>query len=270
MKVHAAKIGWRILTIMLIAVCLFSGVRLIKYHLSSLSDQKTNEDLQRVFHSADDTLIKEKIETESEPADEKTIQSYQYIAGSVLPSLKNLLYQNHDLVGWLQIPGGIVDLPVVYRDNSYYLTHDFYGRKSDGGTLFLDEKHPFLADTQYLVIHGHNMQDGSMFGLLAHYRRKGYMEKHPTVILSTLYREDKYEVIGVLEVPVDPQKEGYVPYIGMRKFSSEEQFDSFMDMVKENALYWKKGAVIDSSDAFLALSTCYEEMRVVVMCRRKS
>ena len=96
------------------------------------------------------------------------------------------------------------------------------------------------------------------------------MEKHPTVILNTLYRQEKYEVIGVLEVPIDAKKEGYVPYIGMRNFESAQQFDGFIEMIRENALYWKKSTEIKSTDALMALSTCYEDNRVVVMCRRIS
>ncbi len=46
---------------------------------------------------------------------------------------------NRDTVGWISI-SGVVDLPVVWRDNSYYLNHDFQGQKSGAGTLFLDKK----------------------------------------------------------------------------------------------------------------------------------
>ena len=54
------------------------------------------------------------------------------------------------------------------------------------GTLFLDEFHPLRETTQHLLIHGHNMKDGSMFGLLTHYRQPLYWQKHPFISLSTL------------------------------------------------------------------------------------
>lgn len=87
-------------------------------------------------------------------------------------------------MAWLRIPD-VVSLPVVCRDNTYYLNHDFFGRESDSGTLFLDEAHSLEYGTQYMVIHGHNMYDGSMFGLLSHYRKSGYggapngLSEHP-------------------------------------------------------------------------------------------
>ena len=128
--------------------------------------------------------------------------------------------------------------------------------------------HSFAEDTQYLVIHGHNWHDGSMFGTLSHYRREGYLEAHPTVYLYTLYRLEEYEVVGVLCVPGDAQREGYVPYVGLRKFQSEEQFFDFVGILRENALHWKSGAELMPDDALMALSTCHEEDRIVVICRR--
>jgi len=197
------------------------------------------------------------------------LKAYQYIGNTVLPELEVMLEKNPDTVLWLHIPGGVVNLPVVYRDNTYYLDRDFYGRRSGSGTLFLDEAHPFASDTQYMVVHGHNMYDGSMFGFVSHYRRAGYMEEHPTVYLSTLYRQEEYEVIGVLELPVSVAREGYVAYTGTRKFGSLEQFYGFAASIRENALFWKEDAEMNPTDSLLALSTCYEDERIVVMCRRE-
>lgn len=91
--------------------------------------------------------------------------SFHKTSGDVLPDMMDLLGRNPDTVGWIGI-SGIVHLPVVYRDNAYYLTHDFDGKRNDSGALFLDQGTPVTAQTQNLLIHGHSMYDGSMFGLL--------------------------------------------------------------------------------------------------------
>lgn len=114
------------------------------------------------------------------------------------------------------------------------------GAQSASGTLFLDEAHPLEADTQYLVVHGHNMYDGSMFARLTHYRRRAYMEEHPTVDLTTLYRQESYEVVGALRVPGSYKSDGYVAYTGVRKFSSPERFYGFVRSIRERALYWRE------------------------------
>ena len=143
------------------------------------------------------------------------------------------------------------------------------GAQSASGTLFLDEAHPLEADTQYLVVHGHNMYDGSMFARLTHYRRRAYMEEHPTVFLTTLYRQESYEVVGALRVPGSYKSDGYVAYTGTQKFSSPERFYGFARSIRERALYWREGAELLPGDALLALSTCYQEdERIVVICRR--
>ena len=275
------RIDWRrfLPTIILVAVFLYATVSLVLYGIRSISTKHANEELQAMYEKAMETP---NAETPTlEPADTPTLtpeptatpkpellSSYQYIGNTILPEAAEMLEKNPDTVAWIHIPGGVVNLPVVYRDNTYYLDHNFYGKKSDSGTLFLDEAHPLAYDTQYMVIHGHNMYDGSMFGLLSHYRKSGYMEKHPTVYLNTLYRQEEYEVIGVLYLPIAVQSEGYVPYVGTRKFRSLDQFYGFAENIRENALHWKDGAEMLPSDAFLALSTCYEDYRIVVMCRR--
>lgn len=277
------RIDWRrfLPTLLFAAVFLYASVNLVQYAIRSVSTKRTNEELQNIYEKAMETALPETTALEPESTPIMTLEptatpkpelldTYQYIGDTIPSESAEMLKKNPDTVAWLRIPG-VVSLPVVYRDNTYYLDHDFYGKSNSGGTLFLDEAHPFAYDTQYMVIHGHNMHDGSMFGLLTHYRRKGYMEEHSTVYLNTLYRKEKYAVVGVLCVPSDVQSEEYVPYVGTRKFQSLEHFNAFTGNIRKNALYWKDGAEILPSDALLALSTCYkDDYRIVVMCRRVS
>lgn len=39
-------------------------------------------------------------------------------------------------------------------------------------------------------------------------------------------------------------------------------------MLRAHAMRWKEGDELLPTDALLALSTCYEDKRVVVLCRR--
>jgi len=270
--------------LVLLAVFVYASVSLIRYAANSRAVRQTNEALQAIYEEGRsvDAVQTAALRTNApEPAERPYIPgqapaatpepqlpgSYQYIGNIILPELYEMHSRNPDTVAWLRIPG-VVDLPVVYRDNYFYLDHDFYGRSSSSGAIFLDEAHPFAEDTQYMVVHGHDMFDGSMFGRVAHYRTRSFMEQHPTVYWATLYRQEEYEVIAVLDLPVSVQSEGYVPYTGSRKFRDAGHFYSFARNIREHALYWKEGAEMLPEDALLALSTCYEERRVVVMCRR--
>lgn len=73
--------------------------------------------------------------------------------------------------------------------------------------------------------------------------------------LNTLYRQEEYQVIGVLYLPIFVQSEGYVPYIGTRKFRLLNQFYGFAENIRENAMYWADSTEMLPNDAFLALST---------------
>ena len=66
-------------------------------------------------------------------------------------------------IGWLRVEGTNIDYPVVqYKDNEYYLSHDFNNNYNSAGWIFMDY-HNKLND-QNIVIYGHHRRDGSMFG----------------------------------------------------------------------------------------------------------
>lgn len=191
---------------------------------------------------------------------------FHVTAGDMLPEFKSLYQKNSDLVGWVTIPG-VVDLPVVYRNNTYYLDKDFNKNSSKSGTLFLDEHHPLKSTTQHLVIHGHNMNDGSMFGLLAHYKSKSYIREHGVVTLKTLYQEETYAIFAVAVTPENTKAEGFIPYIGMDSFDTEKSFNYLIDKVKAGALY-ELYLDVQPTDALLTLSTCIDDDRLLIVCRR--
>lgn len=72
---------------------------------------------------------------------------------------------NPDVVGWIQIPGTVVNYPVYQADdNDYYLHHNADGATSFGGQVFLDclSSAPGLVDAQS-VLYGHHLRNGTMF-----------------------------------------------------------------------------------------------------------
>lgn len=265
------------LMLVLIAAFLYGAINLISYGIRSAKTRATNAQLEEMYLSAgEEAATPDEAEPDTATPGEAEpiapvyalLDEYQYFGNRMQPDIKKLYDENGDTIAWLRIPG-VVSLPVVYRDNTYYLDHDFYGKKNKGGTLFLDEAHMFASDTQYLVVHGHNMTDGTMFGLLSHYRRKDYMQEHPTVYFNTLFRNEEYRVVGVFLTPDSPENKEYVAFTGNRKFRSLEQFESFAETIYSNSLTWAEGEQLLPTDSILALSTCYgEDDRIVVVCKR--
>lgn len=76
---------------------------------------------------------------------------------------------NPDVVGWLQVPGTIVNYPVFQTtDNDFYLHHAPDRSESIGGSVFMDCENtaPGMIDSQ-TIVYGHHMRNGSQFKQIA-------------------------------------------------------------------------------------------------------
>ena len=184
----------------------------------------------------------------------------------ILADMQKLARENPDTVGWIGI-GGVVYQPVVYRDNEFYLTHDFTGAKNTSGTLFLDENSPIAADTQNLLIHGHSMKDGSMSGILTHYCSLDFLRRHPLITFSTLWEKDTYAVFAVLVVSSKTGDTDYFNYFDHATFASGEDFDSYILALRDRSRF-EIPVDVECGDALLTLSTCIDYDRLVVVARR--
>lgn len=192
---------------------------------------------------------------------------YQQVGGEALPEMEELYNENRDLIAWIEIPE-VLDLPVVYKDNAYYLYRDFYKQKNTSGTIFLDENHPFRENTQNLLLHGHNMKDGSMFGHLARYVSDStYITNHPFIRFSTLWKREQYVIFAVLDVSLDTSSDRFVNYFTHHTFNSDREFENYVRQLQLKSIY----AIpldVQPSDALLTLSTCLNDDRLVIVARR--
>ena len=184
----------------------------------------------------------------------------------ILPEMRELAQKNPDTVGWISI-SGTVHLPVVYRDNVFYLDHDFTGAKNASGTLFLDENSPINADTQNLLIHGHSMNDGSMFGILTHYRKLDFLRQHPLIAFSTLWEKESYAVFAVMLVSSKVDDADYFNYFSSPTFPTAADFNAYADEVAARSMFTIP-VDVRPDDALLTLSTCIDDDRLVLMARR--
>ena len=286
------------LFLLALIVFLISAFFLVRYAIASLHSVQVNEGLRDLHETAETkedrpekpeavpTGAEETVKPEKtvQPAaqetgspalplsawkPEPTFSPYYFdMSGSVLPEMNGLYAFNSDLAGWLKIDS-TVDLPVVYRDNEYYLTHDFYRQAAQGGTLFVDEFGPVSSATQNLLIHGHNMKDGSMFGPLNHYYRNdaAWVRRHAFVEFSTLYQKNTYVLFAVAKVSTQPGNSQYLQFMGRNTFSSEQRFHSYIDQLRGLSIY-DIPIDVEPCDSLLTLSTCLGDDRLLV-CFRK-
>lgn len=181
------------------------------------------------------------------------------------------LYQmNPDFVGWLSIDQTKVDYPVMHtpQQPQYYIYRDFEGKKTASGTPFMDAA--CTVDSDSIILYGHNMKNGSMFGTLDEYLNRKYWEEHPVITFNTLKEDREYEIFAVLRTRLLYENErgfAYYKYVGDL---TEEQFDEFVSQVCAGAEY-DTGIVPEYGDQILMLSTCSyhtENGRLVVVGRR--
>lgn len=204
----------------------------------------------------------------SEAATAKNTAAFHQVGtiDTILPDMLELKRINRDTVGWISI-ANVLDLPVVYRDNAWYLDHGFDGQKNAAGTLFLDQFHPLNSETQNLLIHGHNMKDGSMFAMLTHYQSQDFFQAHQLLSFSTLWEKETYLVFAVLRVSSRAGDTSYFDYLTHPVFSSEQDFTAYIQELIRRSLH-HADLQVSPSDALLTLSTCIGDDRLVVVAKR--
>lgn len=166
--------------------------------------------------------------------------------------------QNEDMVGWLKIDDTNIDYPVMQTmgDENYYLRRNFNKKSDNNGCLILDTDSTITEPlSTNLIIHGHNMKSGNMFGHLTDYESKDYWEKHRYIKLYTKECERNYEVIAVFRSQVFKKTDRVFKFYKFFQADTQEEFDDWYDNIKKLSKY-DTGVTAEFGDHFLTLSTC--------------
>lgn len=189
----------------------------------------------------------------------------------VLDEYKNLLNKNKRLIGWVKIDDTNIDYPVMQTtDNEYYLDHNLNQEYDKNGSIFMDKDCDVLKPSTNLILYGHHMKSGQMFGNLSLYSDQSYYEKHPYIQFDTIYEKGLYEIMYVFRSRVYSEDEIVFKYYQFIDAQSEQEFDSYMNDMEGMSLY-DTGVTAQYGDRLLTLSTCdYQEKngRFVVVAKK--
>ncbi len=192
-------------------------------------------------------------------------------ADGILLEYESLYEQNNDLIGWIEIKNTPINYPVMQSiDNpNYYLEHNFNKEYSDYGCPYVQEDCD-LETSDNLVLHSHNMKDGSMFATLIDYKDESFWEEHKTVNFDTIYEKQEYEIVSVFITTANLLDDSIFEYYKFTGSGTEEDFNSYIDKVKELELY-DTGVTAEYGDELITLSTCeysVTEGRLVVVAKK--
>lgn len=233
------RLLWNLLFFLCTAVFLFSGAMLARDLWRSAQERRANQLLAEQVSGTDYTT---------------------------------LWKQNKDMAGWISIAGTQLSYPVMFTPNEpeYYLRRGFDGQEALSGSLFIGEG--CTPDGNHVIIYGHHMKDGSMFGTLPDYASADYWRQHPTIHFNTLVEPGEYEVLAAFYSRIYEQEEaGVFRYYQFTDLSDPEQFSAYIQQARASALY-DTGVSAAYGDRILTLSTCSyhtEDGRFVVIARQK-
>ena len=189
----------------------------------------------------------------------------------VLEEYATLYNKNKRLIGWITIDGTNIDYPVMQTtNNEYYLDHNYNQENDRNGSIFLDKDCDIVHRNTNLIIYGHNMKSGKMFGTLSKYSSKSFYEEHPTFQFDTIYEKGTYQVMYAFRSRIYNEDEIVFKYYQFIDAVSEKEFISNLQEMEAIALY-DTGVTASYGDELLTLSTCdnsEEAGRFVVVAKK--
>ena len=231
-----SKILITLIQIVLIAVIIFSGIKIIEW----IKSNKKNKDIM--------SEIKENVVINNEM--DSNNEEYKI-------DFAKLKQKNSDAIAWIKVNGTDIDFPVVKgTDNSYYLTHNFDKEKNKAGWIFADYRNKFDGTDKNIIIYGHNMKNGSMFASLKDVIKEEWYnnENNKYIALITENENCKYQVFSVYQTETE---EYYLQ-------TNISNFKEFVEKIKGRS---KKNFNVDikETDSILTLSTCADNTKYRVV-----
>ena len=173
-----------------------------------------------------------------------------------------------ECVAILNVGGEIVEYVTQTTNNDFYLNHNAYGAEDVNGCAFFDSRCSFFPQDDHVIIHGHNMRGGAVFGRLNNYRDVNYLRSHPLITLTTLRGTEYYVPYSITDVNVDMEAENYFQAIEWKFIP--ETFAHYTGYLKDKS-YYSIPVDVEYGDRLLTLSTCsyvYSDSRLLI-CARK-
>ena len=166
--------------------------------------------------------------------------------------LVSLQEQYPDVQGWLTIPDTGIDYPVLQSEQEngeFYLKRNYKKEYDINGSLFLQADCK-VSESRNLIIYGHNMNSGAMFGNLDLYADETYYQEHPFAYLQTEDSIQEYRIVTVLKAD-----RNLFPF--QQKLADAEAVQEYLKAAKQREVF-------ETGDDYL--KCIYDKVLTLVTC----
>jgi len=273
-----------VLSVCAVVVLLVCAAYIVNYVSSNMHSTKIADDLRESFYSpftaaAEDIEEDKNLLPTEEPLTPVVVEGFEPVSAPVVqdapvveqataeptiepePVLQEQFVEMHnrnsDLVGWIHV-NETIDYPMVWRDddNDFYMNHDYDGNASNSGWIFLDKRNEMYMKDDHLLVYGHNMRLGDMFGDLDLYRKLDYVQEHPIIELQSAYEAEprKYVIVSLFDASMNKSHSTYVKITNFN-FETPEEKTAYIDEMDRRSIF-NLPCETDAEDQLITLVTC--------------
>ena len=236
-----------IIYFLLFFILIYSGIKIFNWY----KDKTNNNEIVE--------KIKDAVIVQSENKDEENDEEEYKI------DFNKLKEHNSETIAWIKVNGTNIEYPIVKtNDNKFYLNHNFDKSINSAGWIFADYRNKFDDTDKNIIVYGHNMRDGSMFGSMKNILNSDWYNNEENTNI-TIYTENEnytYKVFSIYKI----QSEDY--YI-KTEFKDDNEFEQFIKTMKKRSIR-DFDVDVSKNDTILTLSTCAnnDKYRIVLQAKK--
>lgn len=224
-----------IIIVLLVIISLLCIIKIISFFIDINANNKKNDVL------VDDVINIKKSYDENTGKDEEKITI----------DFEKLLSINKDTVGWIRFNQDKINYPIVHtNDNNYYLNRSFDGKTNQAGTIFMDYRNDSF-DNRNVVLFGHSMLDGSMFGSLKDIHDVNFFNTLENNYIQIVNKNNEVLTYQIFSYYLIEKEEYYIT----TSFNSDNEFQTFLNTISSRS-YKDFNVELNINDKILTLSTC--------------
>ena len=219
-----------------------------------LWDYVKQRESEKIYEELASQVVEETTQAEAETEPETEAEYVSPV------NFEELWAINEDVVGWLTIPGTVIDYPILFdpESNETYLYTDIEGAHTAAGSIYLDCDDEADFSALHNVLYGHHMKNGTMFKDIMKFREQAFLEEHRE---AYIYLPDR-------EILLRPFSCLYTTSDGIRRktrFEDEEQFQLYVEeMTKDSTAYVEPDQEVGRLFSFVTCSYEFDDARTIM------